>query len=199
MTEAHTPTGQSGEDMRTICDEEVILPDSLSAISAEIADIQSICLDSRNMGMVHRGLDVIIKRLALLQAPHPAPSVEGGYYATDPRSGGGGEYWIAEIEVTGGHYMAAEVYGDDKEEVSARCKSILAALNPQSPAPAARREEIARIIADGLAEDVGYFPPWNGAGDGWKNRLQTIADQILALCTPSAGPAWEGIESSIDE
>lgn len=81
----------------------------------------------------------------MTQTPTDALRLVPKYYATEPKEGGGGGYWEASIELTGGDYIAAEIYGNDREEVEERLKAALSGLlaAPASPLP-----------GDGLPADV---------------------------------------------
>ena len=70
-------------------------------------------------------------------APTDALRLVPKYYATEPKEGGGGGYWEASIELTGGDYVAAEIFGNDREEVEERLKAALSGLlaAPASPLP----------------------------------------------------------------
>lgn len=73
----------------------------------------------------------------MTQTPTDALRLVPKYYATEPKEGGGGGYWEASIELTGGDYVAAEIYGNDREEVEERLKAALTGLlaAPASPLP----------------------------------------------------------------
>ncbi|WP_404415408.1 hypothetical protein [Brevundimonas vesicularis] len=73
----------------------------------------------------------------MTQTPTDALRLVPEYYATEPKEGGGGGYWEASIELTGGDYVAAEIYGNDREEVEERLKAALSGLlaAPASPLP----------------------------------------------------------------
>lgn len=72
------------------------------------------------------------------------------YYATEPKEGGGGGYWEASIELTGGDYIAAEIYGNDREEVEERLKAALSGLlaAPASPLPGGGWQDISTAPKD---------------------------------------------------
>lgn len=84
------------------------------------------------------------------------------YYATEPKEGGGGGYWEASIELTGGDYVAAEIYGNDREEVEERLKAALSGLlaAPASPLPGGGWQDISTAPRTGEEFQAWWKGTW---------------------------------------
>lgn len=85
-----------------------------------------------------------------MTTPTTTVPTEPTFYATEPVSAGGGAYWQADIECAGGDYTAAEVYGDDRDQVVRRCTKVLAGLNAAAP----DYESLVQDIAATRLEDI---------------------------------------------
>ena len=103
----------------------------------------------------------LIEARAAIAAASLPDSVSGEFIAgpvsfvnVDPDE----EYWQAEIQIVGGHFVAAEIYATDEAEAKARQRAVLNALNASPDSVKIAREALVAMlrhscVADSAPED----------------------------------------------
>lgn len=111
---------------------------------------------------------------------------QSAFYLTDAVEGGGGGFWQIDIECADGDFTAAEVYGDDLEQVSRRAKAMLAGLSH----PVAAEGEVAGLwetaryllwMMHARGPDDIYPAPNYETAVEWADRANTVGPEVKAV------------------